>query len=192
MPNWVCNHLIIHGENAVEVMNSLLSENSESENGCDIDFNKIIPMPEDLKIESGSVTRDCAKLYVNAMLEGCDAYKKYAALYVQAFGKDLAMSEDEQRKTMEYVMLHKDYEKNCPMFQTKADAYAYGKKALELRKVRGERLVRLEYPKLGNEMERARYDCQRSGRSERLFSYRVERAAPVPRSSFPKVSRTYF
>ena len=112
-------------------MNSLLSENSESENGYDVDFNKIIPMPEDLNIESGSVTHDCAKLYVNAMLEGCDAYKKYAALYVQAFGKDLAMSEDEQRKTMEYVMLHKDYEKNCPMFQTKADAYAYGKKALD-------------------------------------------------------------
>ena len=119
MPNWVCNHLIIHGENAVEVMNSLLSENSESENGYDVDFNKIIPMPEDLRIESGSVTRDCAKLYVNAMLEGCDAYKKYAALYVQAFGKDLAMSEDEQIKTMEYVMLHKDYEKNCPLFKPK-------------------------------------------------------------------------
>ena len=117
MPNWVCNHLIIHGENAVEVMNSLLSENSESENGYDVDFNKIIPMPEDLRIESGSVTRDCAKLYVNAMLEGCDAYKKCAALYVQAFGKDIAMSEDEQIKTMEYVMLHKDYEKNCPLFQ---------------------------------------------------------------------------
>ena len=131
MPNWVCNHLIIHGENAVEVMNSLLSENSESENGYDVDFNKIIPMPEDLRIESGSVTRDCAKLYVNAMLEGCDAYKKCAALYVQAFGKDIAMSEDEQIKTMEYVMLHKDYEKNCPLFQIKADAYAYGKKALD-------------------------------------------------------------
>ena len=80
MPNWVCNHLIIRGENAVEVMNSLLSENSESENGYDVDFNKIIPMTEDLRIESGSVTRDCAKLYVNAMLEGCDAYKKYLSL----------------------------------------------------------------------------------------------------------------
>ena len=132
-----------------------------------------------MKIESGSVTRDCAKLYVNAMLEGCDAYKKYAALYVQAFGKDLAMSEDEQIKTMGYVMLHKDYEKNCPMFQTKADAYAYGKKALDnYEKYGGERLVRLEYPKLGNEMERARYDCQRSGRSERLFSYAW--SAPLP------------
>ena len=118
MPNWVCNHLIIHGENAVEVMNSLLSENSESENGYDVDFNKIIPMPEDLRIESGSVTRDCAKLYVNAMLEGCDAYKKYAALYVQAFGKDIAMSEDEQIKTMEYVMLHKDYEKKAKRLWT--------------------------------------------------------------------------
>ena len=131
MPNWVCNHLIIRGENAVEIMNSLLSENSESENGYDVDFNKIIPMPEDLNIISGSMTNDCAKLFINAMLEGCDAYTKYAALYVQAFGKDLAMSEIEQINTMKSVMLHKDYEKNEPMFKSKADVYAYGKKALD-------------------------------------------------------------
>lgn len=131
MPNWVCNHLVFRGENAVEIMNSLLSENSESENGFDFDFNKLIPMPEELNIVSGSITRDCAKLYVNAMHEDCDAYKKYAALYVQAFGKDLAMSEGEQTKAMQYAMLHKDYDKNEPMFKTKADVYAYGKKALD-------------------------------------------------------------
>ena len=34
MPNWVCNHLIIRGDNAVEVMNSLLSENSGSQMLC--------------------------------------------------------------------------------------------------------------------------------------------------------------
>ena len=33
MPNWVCNHLTIYGENAVEVMRSLLTENEESECG---------------------------------------------------------------------------------------------------------------------------------------------------------------
>ena len=43
MPNWVCNHLTIHGDNAVEVMRSLLSENEESECGYDLDFNKLIP-----------------------------------------------------------------------------------------------------------------------------------------------------
>lgn len=131
MPNWVCNHLRIHGENAVEMLQSLLSENDESENGYDVDFNKIIPMPEDLNIESGSLTHDCAKLYINAMHESSDEYKKYAALYVQSFGKDLAMSETEQDKDMKYALLHKDYQSNQPMFKTKADVYAYGKKALD-------------------------------------------------------------
>lgn len=109
MPNWVSNHLTIYGENAVEVLRSLLVKSEDNDCGYELDFNKIIPMPEELNIESGSVTRDCAKLYVNAMLEGCDAYKKYAALYVQAFGKDVAMSEDEQIKTMQYALLHKDF-----------------------------------------------------------------------------------
>lgn len=131
MPNWVCNHLVIHGDNAVEVLQSLLNQNDESENGYDLDFNKIVPMPADLKIESGSVTRDCAKLYVNAMLEGCDAYNKYAALYRQAFGNDLVMSEEEQASRLQSALRHKNYETDALMFQTKADAYAYGKRALD-------------------------------------------------------------
>ena len=131
MPNWVSNHLTIYGENAVEVLRSLLVKSEDNDCGYELDFNKIIPMPEELNIESGSCTQDCAKLYVNAMLEGCDAYKKYAALYVQAFGKDVAMSEDEQIKTMQYALLHKDFNTRKVMFETKADVYAYGKKALD-------------------------------------------------------------
>ena len=46
MPNWVCNHLIIHGENAIEIMRSLLIKNENSDCNYDLDFNKIIPMPE--------------------------------------------------------------------------------------------------------------------------------------------------
>lgn len=68
MPNWVSNHLTIYGENAVEVLRSLLVKSEDNDCGYELDFNKIIPMPEELNIESGSVTRDCAKLYVNAML----------------------------------------------------------------------------------------------------------------------------
>lgn len=62
MPNWVCNHLTIYGDNAVEVMRSLLTENEESECGYDLDFNKLIPMPEELNIISGTITTNCAKL----------------------------------------------------------------------------------------------------------------------------------
>lgn len=131
MPNWVCNHLTIEGKNALEVFRSLLVENEDSDFGYDLDFNKITPMPEELNIMSGSITRSCAGLYINAMQEGCDAYKKYAALYVQSFGKDLAMSESEQAKAMESALSHKDFETKQPMFRTKADVYAYGKRALD-------------------------------------------------------------
>lgn len=139
---------------AVEVLRSLLVKSEDNDCGYELDFNKIIPMPEELNIESGSVTRDCAKLYVNAMLEGCDAYKKYAALYVQAFGKDVAMSEDEQIKTMQYALLHKDFNTRKVMFKTKSRRLCVRKKGFgQLRKVRCERLVRLAQRTLGNEME---------------------------------------
>lgn len=44
MPNWVANHLIIHGENAVEILHSLLKKrDNENEAGCgyDLDFKTI-------------------------------------------------------------------------------------------------------------------------------------------------------
>ena len=131
MPNWVCNHLTIHGKNAVEVINSLLSKNCDDEGYYEIDFNKIVPMPKDLNIKRGSVMRDCAKLYVNTMPEDCDAYKKYAALYEQVFGRDLVMDADEQIRMIESVMFYNKYEESGSLFETKADAYAYGKKALD-------------------------------------------------------------
>lgn len=131
MPNWVCNHLIIHGENATEIMRSLLIKNENSDCNYDLDFNKIIPMPEDLNIISGSTTNDCAKLYINAMLEGCDAYTKYAGLYVKAFGKNFYMSETEQAETMKSALRYKDHESDELLFKTKADVYAYGKRALD-------------------------------------------------------------
>ena len=131
MPNWVCNHLIIHGENAIEIMRSLLIKNENSDCDYDLDFNKIIPMPEALNIISGSTTNDCAKLFINAMLEGCDAYAKYAGLYTKAFGKNFYMSETEQAETMKNALRYKDHETDELLFKTKADVYAYGKRALD-------------------------------------------------------------
>lgn len=42
MADWTENNLIIHGENATQLMQSLLTDNEE------FDFNKIIPMPIDI------------------------------------------------------------------------------------------------------------------------------------------------
>ena len=131
MPNWVCNHLTIHGENAAEVMRSLLTENEENECGYDLDFNKLIPMPEELNIVSGSITTNCAKLYVNAMLEDCDAYIKYAGLFAKAFGKEFILTESEQAQLMKNALSYLDFPDKKLLFSNKAEVYAYGKRALD-------------------------------------------------------------
>ena len=131
MPNWVCNHLTIHGDNAVEVMRSLLTENKESECGYDLDFNKLIPMPEELNIISGTITTNCAKLYVNAMLEDCDAYIKYAGLFAKAFERDFILTESEQAQLMQDALRYTDYPDKKLLFSNKAEVYAYGKRALD-------------------------------------------------------------
>ncbi len=131
MPNWVCNHLTIHGENAVEVMRSLLTENEESECGYDLDFNKLIPMPEELNIVCGTITTNCAKLYVNAMLDDCDAYIKYAGLFAKAFERDFILTESEQVQLMQDALRYTDYPDKKLLFSNKAEVYAYGKRALD-------------------------------------------------------------
>lgn len=131
MPNWVCNHLIIHGENACDVMRSLLIKNEASECGYDLDFNKILPMPEDLNIISGTITTNCARLYVNAMLEDCDAYIKYAKLFVNAFSGNLFITETARTQLMKDALQYKDHANDKPLFSNEAEVYAYGKRALD-------------------------------------------------------------
>ena len=74
MPNWVCNHLTIKGENSVEIMKSMLIDDEGSEYGYEFDFNKILPMPKELDIFSQGVNKTCAKLFINNMLEDSPAY----------------------------------------------------------------------------------------------------------------------
>lgn len=131
MPNWVINHLTIHGDNAADVMRSLLTENEGNEYGYDLDFNKIVPMPKELNIISGSITTDCAKLYINAMLEDCDAYIKYSRLFTKAFDKNFSLTEEEQTKLMQKALDYTDFPDKKLMFANKAEVYAYGKQALD-------------------------------------------------------------
>jgi len=68
MPNHVSNILRIVGDDA-DVKNVLESiEGIDEDNKpVAIDFNKIIPMPETLKIESGSTTDMCIEIFLTAL-----------------------------------------------------------------------------------------------------------------------------
>lgn len=91
MPNWVANHITIKGENAVEVLRSLLTERKdENEAGCgyDFDFNKIVPRPESLQIDSGSTTDSCVEMYltsINPFVEYYGENKMNADEYLQIY-----------------------------------------------------------------------------------------------------------
>jgi len=66
MPNHVTNIVKI---NAVpERVNEILASIQNDETGIgSIDFNKLLPMPESLDIESGSTTNDCINLYLTSI-----------------------------------------------------------------------------------------------------------------------------
>lgn len=76
MPNWVKNRITFTGKNAKAIINSLLSNDNLEPNRKMFDFNKIIPMPKSLEIESGSVTNTCIELYMTSINPTVDYYGK--------------------------------------------------------------------------------------------------------------------
>ena len=66
MPNWVKNRLKISGPNAEKIISEVTTPNAETES-VSIDFNKIIPMPKELNIISGSFTTQCIGLYLTSI-----------------------------------------------------------------------------------------------------------------------------
>lgn len=132
MPNLMCNHLIIHGENAVEIMRSVLSESDETDCGYELDFEKIKPMPQELNLPFYGLAKQCARLYINAMHEDCDAFKKYTELFKQAYNGDYyTLLEHEQPVIMQEALTWKNSETKEPIFRNKAEVYACGKQALD-------------------------------------------------------------
>jgi len=132
MPNLMCNHLIIHGERAVEIMRSVLVESEETDCGYEFDFEKIVPMPEELNMPVSLLTENCARLYINGMVEYCEGYKKYSELFKKAYNGDyFALTEDEQNTLMDEALTWKNPETHEPYFKNKAEVYGCGKKALD-------------------------------------------------------------
>lgn len=133
MPNWVRNHLIIHGENALEVMKSLLVK-SDIDGEYDFDFNKIIPMPDELNIQASCVTQNSARLFLNSMDEYSEEQIKYAKIYKQAYNGDcFTLIGDEARGLMKKVMSCHDVEaKDSPLlFNNPNEVLDFGKRVLD-------------------------------------------------------------
>ena len=135
MPNWVKAKLTIEGKDASKAMKSLLVKNGED--GYRFDFNKILPMPEELNIVSGSTTDKCVEIYLaslNPKVKDFGAENKDEKLFYQlrdsankgkAFGRyDGELSKQE---IDEFVEKHKGDEK----LNTFEDFINYGKKAID-------------------------------------------------------------
>ena len=133
MANWVRNRLTIHGENALEVMKSLLVK-SEVEGEYDFDFNKIIPMPDELNIQASRVTKNSAKLFLNSMDEYSEEQIKYAKIFKQAYkGEYFTLIGDEAKTLMKEVMSCHDIEKEGQplLFNNPNEVLDFGKRVLE-------------------------------------------------------------
>lgn len=135
MPNWVTSKLTITGPNAKEVMKSLVTKNEENED--QFDFNKIVPMPKDLEIVSGSLTDRAIEVYLtsinpavkflNHTNKNADVFNKHLALansskLFQKYNGNL--SKDIVDKIIENYINQED-------IKTLEDLIAYGQKAIE-------------------------------------------------------------
>lgn len=98
MPNWVINRLSFENENVNEVMKMHFVED---ENGnLAFDFNTLIKMPDDLKIERSSKVFDGLKLYlakINPLIkefgtaeDKCDSTETFVKTLYEMFGQELS------------------------------------------------------------------------------------------------------
>lgn len=77
MPNHVKNIVSFSGSiEEVDYIVNLITKIEETEEGKErrVDFNTLIPMPESLKVVSGSVSDECLKLYISDVFCNDDIY----------------------------------------------------------------------------------------------------------------------
>ena len=140
MPNYVKARLQVSGENTKELIDSLCAKNEKREKW--FDFNKIIPMPEELHIVCGGVTDACMRLFINSLRIGFSEHTKYSKAYLDYTTKEwravgavsLIMDEHEYNSTIAELLeryKEKDGFGDDPQFFTEDDILKYGKRALD-------------------------------------------------------------
>jgi len=143
MPNWVSNKLVISGENSEEIVKSLLTKDDEGDE-LNFDFNKIIPMPDELHIISGTVTDRAVALYLTSINPSVRYYGKvtdkmilgrYLELLekLKAKGKNLNAFDimTPAEKIAEYEKSVVGEDENFNAGKTVEEAITYGKRAVD-------------------------------------------------------------
>lgn len=139
MPNWVKAKLQVSGENPKELIESLCT--TDEDGGKRFDFNKIIPMPDELRIVCGNLTTLCMRLFINSLRVGFSAHTKYTKAYnayktsQHSLGGATELIMDEEEFNKEVAGLLERYKEKSdfdnPVFLTQDDVLNYGKRALD-------------------------------------------------------------
>lgn len=129
MPNWVRNRLKIFGPEYRNVISQMTTFDNE-EQQYDLDFNKIIPMPESIaKMESSSEVPQYIELFINS-IKKTDEFKKYISIIVLNGGNYIDMKEEDFRKKLTEFALEKDWNGN-KKFENEQAVLDYGRLALD-------------------------------------------------------------
>lgn len=124
MPNWVRNKLKIIGNNYKEIINNITTYKNGSI-GLQLDFEKIIPMPECIKnTEASSMSHKCMELFINSIKRTPD-FQKYIAVLVANKSKYVSLSKKQQEEIFNHLL--DCYER----FKTREDVLAYGKQCFD-------------------------------------------------------------
>ncbi len=135
MPNWVTNRIIIEGPDANKIMAELTRVDNNEERY--FDFNKIIAMPEELNIISGSLTNKAIEIYLTHINPQIDYFgpqdideefflkQRDLANSAKSFGSySDSLTFEELKKVVDDVLKAKDD------FKIIDDVLDYGKKAI--------------------------------------------------------------
>jgi len=116
MPNWVTNKLTINGENKKDFILSLMTKDNEEEY---FDFEKIIPMPKELRIDKSSYNDVAMKLYlakINPLILNFGNDKMYVNEFKQLIH---LLFKNDTKKEMYYVINSNELEKILLMYEEK-------------------------------------------------------------------------
>ena len=124
MPNWVRNRLRIIDDNYQDIINRITTYKNK-EDGFQMDFEKIIPMPESIRnTESSTTTPTCMGLFINSIKKTPD-FQKYITALVLNKGNFVSYSDEHQERLIEEMI------KNNERFKTKDDVLSYGKQCFD-------------------------------------------------------------
>lgn len=140
MPDWIYSKLTVEGDNAEKILRSLCVEADDPEEPIKFDFNKIIPMPQELNIVCSSVTDKCMRLYAGRYYKDkggrCNKYVEvYNGYNSDGHLEGCQMYQYEWDAEMKYILESYDEKvaasMGYPYFRTEDAVLDYGKRALD-------------------------------------------------------------